>query len=115
MGLEAAGIVLRVGAQVQGLSPGDRIATFGPGAFATTMILPESRCIKIPDCLTLEDAAVMPLAFATALHGLCDLGNLQKNQVIVPLPLIDAPLTGRADCSYPFCLRWSRPCCYPNQ
>ncbi|KAJ9325440.1 hypothetical protein DTO027B5_5001 [Paecilomyces variotii] len=83
MGLEAAGIVLRVGAQVQGFSPGDRIATFGPGAFATTMILPESRCIKIPDCLTLEDAAVMPLAFATALHGLCDLGNLQKNQTVL--------------------------------
>ena len=87
MGLEAAGIVLRVGAQVQDLCPGDRVAAFGPGTFATSMILPGSRCIKIPDSLTLENAATMPLAFATALHGICDIGQLQKGQVFVPLPL----------------------------
>ncbi|KAJ5770265.1 Acyl transferase/acyl hydrolase/lysophospholipase [Penicillium nucicola] len=83
MGLEAAGIVLRVGAQVRDLCPGDRVAAFGPGIFVTSTILPASRCIKIPDFLSLEDAATMPLAFATVLHGICDIGQLQKSQTIL--------------------------------
>ncbi|KAJ5971450.1 Acyl transferase/acyl hydrolase/lysophospholipase [Penicillium vulpinum] len=83
MGLEGAGIVLRVGAQIQDLCPGDRVCAFGPGTFATSVILPASRCVKIPEYLSLEDAAAMPLVFATAIHGLCDVGQLKKNQTVL--------------------------------
>ncbi|KAJ5339123.1 Acyl transferase/acyl hydrolase/lysophospholipase [Penicillium brevicompactum] len=83
MGLEGAGIVLQVGAQVQDLCVGDRVSALGPGTFATSMILPASQCVKIPECLLLEDAAAMPLSFATAIHGLCDVGQLKENQTVL--------------------------------
>ncbi|CAG8947878.1 unnamed protein product [Penicillium salamii] len=83
MGLEAAGHVLRVGPKVQDLYPGDRIAAFGPGTFATSIIIPASRCIKVPDLLSLDDAATMPLVFATVFHAICDVGQLQEGQTVL--------------------------------
>jgi NADPH:quinone reductase-like Zn-dependent oxidoreductase len=80
-GLEAAGTLLRVGAEVKHLHIGDRIAVIGPGAFTTTMIAPAAQCIKIPKNLSLQDAATMPLVFSTVIYSLIDIGQLQKSQV----------------------------------
>ncbi len=81
LGLDAAGIVRRIGPRVQGLSVGDRVFAIGPGCFDTSMTLPAMQCARIPDHLPLEDAAVMPLAFSTAIRALIDLGQLKESQV----------------------------------
>ncbi len=81
LGLDAAGIVRRIGPRVQDLSVGDRVFAIGPGSFATSMAIPAMQCARLPDSLPLEEAATMPLAFATAIYSLMDLGQLKESQV----------------------------------
>lgn len=70
LGLEASGIVCRVGPEVKGLSPGNRVMFLGIGAFSTHIVVRENHCEKIPDSLTFEDAAAMPTIFVTAVAAL---------------------------------------------
>lgn len=115
MGLEASGIVTRVGRHVQDLSVGDRVLALSPGAFATSIILPASRCIRAPESLSLEDAATMPLVFSTVIHALCDVGQLKATQVRMSMNLRDPPLTLTIDCLNPCRLWRNRPCGDSNQ
>jgi NADPH2:quinone reductase len=65
LGVEGAGVVEAVGASVEGLHVGDRVAYAGiPGAYATTRLLPAWRAIKLPENI---DATV---AAASFLRGL---------------------------------------------
>ncbi|RAL13732.1 type I polyketide synthase [Aspergillus homomorphus CBS 101889] len=82
-GCETAGIVRRVGSQVTDLSPGDRVIACHPGALATSVIVPSESCIKIPDDLSLENASALPLAFASAIYSLIDVGQLNDTQTIL--------------------------------
>ena len=82
LGLEAAGIVSRVGLGVHSLAEGDRVFALAPsGCFSTRVVLPFSLCVKIPDSLSFEEAATMPICFATAIHSLIDIGQAEKGQV----------------------------------
>src|SRR5690606_9962327 len=73
LGMEAAGTVLAVGADVTGLSVGDRVAGFaltGAGTYVgTTLLLAESTG-RIPDALPETWAATIPVAGTTALDAL---------------------------------------------
>jgi NADPH:quinone reductase-like Zn-dependent oxidoreductase len=80
-GLEASGIVRRVGQKVQDLRPGDRVMVLSSCSFGTRVVVPEDVCERIPGGLSFEDAATMPCVFATALYSIFDIGNLQKGQV----------------------------------
>ena len=61
-GSEAAGVVEAVGPGVQGLTPGDRVASTHPlGAYAPARVLPADRLVPIPDGVTDDQAAsLMP-------------------------------------------------------
>ncbi|PKY00760.1 polyketide synthase [Aspergillus campestris IBT 28561] len=83
IGQEAAGIVRRTGATVTTLQAGDRVMLLSNYMFSTRRVLPESLCEKIPDGLSFEDAATLPLVFATAIYSLFHLGNLKKGQSIL--------------------------------
>ncbi|OJI89152.1 hypothetical protein ASPTUDRAFT_134297 [Aspergillus tubingensis CBS 134.48] len=84
LGLEAAGIIQRVGSEVQGLSPGDRVMALAPhGCITTDAILPASLVVRIPDHLSFEEAATLPICFVTALRGLIDIGRLEKGQTVL--------------------------------
>ncbi|MFE9647533.1 quinone oxidoreductase family protein [Streptomyces sp. NPDC006365] len=66
-GGEGAGRVLEVGAEASGLSPGDRVAWQGaPGAYARYVSVPASQLLRIPDEVTDEQAAALPLQGLTA-------------------------------------------------
>ncbi len=62
-GLEAAGIVEAVGAGVEALKPGDRVAYgAGPlGAYAEYRVMPAGRVAKVPDGIDAETAAAAML------------------------------------------------------
>lgn len=68
LGLEAAGIVEAVGSGVDGLAPGDRVATFGPeaGAYATARIVRAKSLFRLPDDISSETAAAVLLKGCTA-------------------------------------------------
>jgi NADPH2:quinone reductase len=66
-GNEAAGAVVAVGAGVDGLAAGDRIAYAGPiGAYAGERVIAADRIVKVPDAIADEQAAAMMLKGMTA-------------------------------------------------
>lgn len=59
LGVESAGEVVAVGEHVQGLKPGDRVATFGPdrNAYSSARLLPAASLFKLPASIDDETAA----------------------------------------------------------
>ncbi|MCJ1307874.1 hypothetical protein MMC25_001522 [Agyrium rufum] len=83
-GLEVAGTVRRVGSNVHDLVVGDRVYALSPhGCFSNTSILSASLCVRLPNDLNFEEAATMPLCFATALHALFKVGQLRRADTIL--------------------------------
>lgn len=92
-GLEGAGIVNRIGPNVKGVKPGDRVLFIAHDSFATHVVMSENLCEKIPDDLSFEDAATIPCVFATSYHSIFNMGNLKKGQVGSLDQLMDILLT----------------------
>lgn len=66
-GLEGAGEVVAVGAEVQGVAAGDRVAWFqGPGSYAELVAVPEAAVVPVPADVPLETAAALLLQGVTA-------------------------------------------------
>lgn len=66
-GGEAAGVVLALGAGVDWLKPGDRIAyAVNVGAYAEQRVIAAERVVKVPDGISDEQAAAMMLKGMTA-------------------------------------------------
>ena len=73
-GADIAGVVEAVGSQVKNYCPGDRVAAdisgCGLGGFAQFVAVPEEVLVKIPDAVSFEDAAALPVAGGTAMQAL---------------------------------------------
>ena len=85
LGFEYAGIVSAVGSDVTHLAVGDRVMGVGPqeGTFANYITIPAQRAVHIPDGISDEDAATIPLAFLTAWYGLVTLAKLQRGERVL--------------------------------
>ena len=67
-GVEAAGTVTAVGAGVDDLQPGERVAYTGngpPGSYCESRVLPRSRLVKLPDGIEDDVAAAIMLKGCT--------------------------------------------------
>ncbi|MFB9994577.1 SDR family NAD(P)-dependent oxidoreductase [Deinococcus oregonensis] len=76
-GMEAAGIIERVGEGVTQYAPGDAVVLCGPDALSSFRTVPLSFVVPRPAHLSCEAAATLPIAYLTAyyaLHTLCQLG-----------------------------------------
>ena len=86
-GSDMAGRVLSIGQEVQEFQPGDEvygdIFSFGAGAFAEFVCIPEKAVAKKPSNLSFEQAAAVPMAAITALQGLRNVGQIQLGQKVV--------------------------------
>jgi NADPH2:quinone reductase len=84
-GMEGAGTVLAVGAEVKDLAPGDRVAYAGGpiGAYATERVIPADRLVKLPDEIDFETGAAMMLQGMTAQYLLRRTFKVQKGQPIL--------------------------------
>jgi len=71
-GYEVAGTVTETGADVTDISIGDRVAMAGlsMGSYAEKMVIPEWQAVKVPDAVSMEDAAAVLEQGMTA-HYLC--------------------------------------------
>jgi acyl transferase domain-containing protein/NADPH:quinone reductase-like Zn-dependent oxidoreductase/SAM-dependent methyltransferase len=83
LGVDAAGVVTRVGKNVTGLKPGDRVMTATCDAFATYVRFPAAGAIAMPKNMSFEEAASMPLIFLTAYYALVTAGGLTKGETIL--------------------------------
>lgn len=82
-GFEVSGIIRRVGSAVRWLAPGDRVAALGQGCLATSVLLQAALVARIPNDMTFESAATVPICFATAIHSLIDVGRLRRGQSVL--------------------------------
>ncbi|CAI6323361.1 unnamed protein product [Periconia digitata] len=86
LGMDVAGIVEEVGADITTFKKGDRVAALAPGmptgnqayaAFQLYTVVPASVASKIPDRIAFTDAAVLPLGLTTVCWGLFGEGYLE--------------------------------------
>ena len=83
-GLDAAGVVEAAGADVRGLSAGDEVLGFCPGAFAEYARAEAGKVVPKPPGLTFDQAAAIPIAATTALRGIREIGQVRAgHQVLV--------------------------------
>lgn len=79
VGLEAAGVVTRVGSGVTRFQPGDRVFGFTfNGAFSTYGRGAEGTLAKVPENMSFAEAAVIPIVYTTAYACLYDIGDLDR-------------------------------------
>ena len=85
LGMEAAGTVTAVGADVTHLKPGDRVAyATGPiGAYATDRVIAADRLVKLPDSIDDTTAAAMMLQGMTAQYLLRTTHRVQPGETIL--------------------------------
>ncbi len=86
-GMEMAGVVRAVGANVKGFAPGDRVfaRTGGSGAFAELAVAHEDDVFHAPAKLPLEQAAGFSVSYGSTYHALVDRGRLQPGETLLVL------------------------------
>ena len=83
-GTEGAGEVLEVGADVEGWTPGDRVAYASvPGAYAELAIVPAARLVPVPAEVSTDLAAAVLLQGMTAHYLLHSIVPLRGGEVVV--------------------------------
>ncbi len=84
MGADFAGTIESVGAKVTRYKPGDRVFGAGWGTFAQYITIDENRAVTyMPDNMSFEQAAAVPVAAITALQALRDKGQIQAGQQVL--------------------------------
>jgi NADPH:quinone reductase-like Zn-dependent oxidoreductase len=83
LGYEAAGVVKDVSPSVSNFALGDRVAVWGKGCFANRIRTVPARTHRIPDHLSFEDAATLPVVYVTSLHALFDQGSLTRGKSVL--------------------------------
>jgi len=82
-GVDVAGRVHDVGADVHGLRPGDEVFGFARGAFAEFAAADAALVVPKPAALSFEQVAALPMAAVTALHAIRDRGHVQPGQRVL--------------------------------
>ncbi|MFD9433540.1 NAD(P)-dependent alcohol dehydrogenase [Streptomyces sp. NPDC060002] len=82
-GIDVAGQVESVGADVPGLRPGDEVLGFCHGSFAEYARTTADLLVPKPAGLTFEQAAAVPMAAVTALRGIRTVGQVRAGQRVL--------------------------------
>lgn len=82
-GRDLAGTVAAVGASVTRFAVGDDVYGVGRGSFAEYAVASQDKLARKPVNLSFEQAAVVPISAATALHALTGAGHVQSGQQVL--------------------------------
>ncbi len=85
LGMDVAGRVEAVGAQVTRFRPGDEVFGWCDGSFAEYACASEDHFAAKPAALSFEQAAVVPISGFAALQGVRDVGEVQPGQRVLVL------------------------------
>lgn len=83
IGVECSGIVKSVGKNVVDASAGQRVMAMPEGAYSTYARCPSTSIALIPDSMSIEEAATIPIVYCTAYYGLFDLGRLSAGERVL--------------------------------
>jgi NADPH:quinone reductase len=87
-GSETGGVVVETGRAVTGLVPGDRVMGVSEavgGGFAQEIVLPEERVFHLPEGMSFEQAAAVPVVYGTTMYALKQRGRLQPGETVLVL------------------------------
>jgi len=103
IGYEVSGVIDALGDGVKGLSAGKRVLAFTPryGGYSEVINVPANEVLAIPERLSFEQAAAIPVNYLTAWIMLIRLGNLQQGERV----LIHAAAGGVGQAALQMC-RW---------
>ncbi|MCB1742114.1 MAG: zinc-binding dehydrogenase [Gammaproteobacteria bacterium] len=99
MGLDFAGTIVELGSEVQGWRTGDRVLIDpvdrqGPGGLIGEMWhgglaerckVPVHHLVRLPDTVSFEHAACLPVAYGTALRMMYTIGEIESGQKVLIL------------------------------
>lgn len=84
IGQEASGIVTATGsAAASRFKPGDRVTLLWEGMHATKLRIDHRLAVHIPDSLSFEEAAALPMVHTTAYHALVNIAKLRPGQSVL--------------------------------
>jgi len=84
VGYEVAGTVAEVGEGVTALAPGQRVlAGTSFGGYSSQVVVPADDAVALPDRLSFEQGAAIPVNYATAWAGLIGYGALQRGERVL--------------------------------
>jgi NADPH:quinone reductase-like Zn-dependent oxidoreductase len=84
IGYEVAGTILELGEGVSGLSHGQRVlAGTQFGGYASQVVVSQADVLALPDELSFEQGAAIPVNYGTAWAGLIGYGNLQPGERVL--------------------------------
>ena len=83
VGMEAAGVVRRVGPGVRGCRVGDEVAFITGGCIANRAVVDQGLVFRKPARLNVEQAASVLSAYVTAYYSLIHLARLRKGQRVL--------------------------------
>jgi NADPH:quinone reductase-like Zn-dependent oxidoreductase len=84
VGYEVAGTILEVGDGVEGLAPGQRVlAGTQFGGYASQVVVPAGDVVALPEQLSFEQGAAIPVNYATAWAGLIGYGSLKPGERVL--------------------------------
>src|SRR5215212_3677311 len=81
LGLECAGVVTEIGADVNGWNVGDRAMALLPGGgYAEEVVVHSGSAMHVPDALSYDEAAAIPEVFLTAFLNLFELARVHGGE-----------------------------------
>jgi NADPH:quinone reductase len=86
LGVDVSGTVVSVGAEADrpDLAPGDRVVGVVPyGGAAERAVLPASAVFALPDTLSYDEGAALPMNYLTALFALEERGDLKPGETVL--------------------------------
>ena len=83
LGIECAGRVARVGAEVTHFRPGDAVIAIGHGCLQRHAIVHAELVAPHPRAVSSDAAAGLPIAFLTATHALTHLARLERGERVL--------------------------------
>ncbi|KAJ5833847.1 hypothetical protein N7474_002158 [Penicillium riverlandense] len=83
IGIECSGVISSVGSNVKDLQIGQRVMAMPLGGYSTYARCKGTSVAPIPDSMSFEVAATVPVVFCTAYYALFDLGQLQAGERVL--------------------------------
>lgn len=83
LGVEGAGVILRIGENVRDRRVGQHVVVFEKGTFANRIVASARRTFPIPEAMSFEEAATIPAVYLTSVYGLHRLAGIKAGQSVL--------------------------------
>lgn len=83
LGVECSGTVARIGSAVTSLKVGDHVCAMSPGAYSTYARCPATSAAVIPETMSFEVAASIPVVYCTVYYAIVEIARLEPGEKIL--------------------------------